>query len=670
MTIDRLTDRELRLGADTLRMLAVDAVEKARSGHPGLPMGAADYAFQLWHDSLCFNPADPGWPNRDRFVLSAGHGSMLLYGLLHLFGFDLPLAELRNFRQWGSRTPGHPEYGHTPGVEVTTGPLGQGFAVGVGMALAAKMAAARFNDAEFAVINHRIYGIVSDGDLMEGVSAEAASLAGHLRLGNLVYIYDDNGITIEGKTDLAFSESVGKRFAAYGWHVQRIDGHNPEQIREALQSARREEVRPSLILARTHIAHGSPGKHDSPDAHGAPLGAEEAAATRKNLGWPDEQFYVPAEVRAICEQRVAKLQEEHRGWQESFAAWRQRNPERSRQWDAMWGKELPAGLPAALLESVAGADGATRSLSGKVLQAAASLLPGLAGGSADLEPSTNTAIKGSASVTSADFSGRNLHFGVREHAMAAMLNGMALYGCFIPYGATFLVFSDYCRPAIRLSALMGLQVIYVFTHDSILLGEDGPTHQPVEQLSSLRLIPNLLVIRPADAVETALAWSAALARRDGPTVLVLTRQKLPAINRETVATPDIVQRGGYPVRHGGGQPDLVIFASGSELSLALAAADLLAAVGKAVRVLSVPCLEHFLGQPAEYRQGLMPPGVLRVAIEAGRGALWCPLLGEKGLFIGVESFGASAPERQMAEHSGLTPEQVAARILKFMAEYE
>jgi len=666
MSAPSLTNDDARLGADTLRMLAVDAVEAANSGHPGLPMGAADYAFLLWHSHLRFAPTDPEWPGRDRFVLSAGHGSMLLYGLLHLFGFDLPLDELKRFRQWGSRTPGHPEYGHTPGVEVTTGPLGQGFAMGVGMALAARMASARFADERFDPCGHLVYAIVSDGDLMEGISQEAASLAGHLKLGNIVYIYDDNRITIEGSTDLAFSDDTAGRFTALGWHVQKVDGHDTSQVGEALWRARIERDRPSLIIARTHIAQGSPGKHDTAGAHGAPLGAEEAAATRRNLGWPDELFHVPERVREICGRRQEELAAAHAAWQDEFRRWRRRCPDKARLWDSMWQKAVPKDLEARLLAAVAGADGATRALSGKVIQAAAATVPALAGGSADLEPSTNTRIVDSPSVLAGSYGGRNLHFGIREHAMGAVMNGMARYGCFIPYGATFLVFSDYCRPAIRLAALMKQQAVYVFTHDSLFLGEDGPTHQPVEQLSSLRLIPNLRVIRPADGPETALAWSAALRRTDGPTALVLTRQKVPAIPREEPLDAKTFAKGGYVVRQGGTTPDVVIMASGSEVGLALGAAEILAGEGVTARVVSVPCLETFLAQPEAYRRRLLPGRIPRVAVEAGHGGLWWRLLGTGGLFIGMENFGASAPEKVLAEEFGFTPAKVAGRVRELL----
>ncbi len=666
MSAPSLTNDDARLGADTLRMLAVDAVEAANSGHPGLPMGAADYAFLLWHSHLRFAPTDPEWPGRDRFVLSAGHGSMLLYGLLHLFGFDLPLEELKRFRQWGSRTPGHPEFGHTPGVEVTTGPLGQGFAMGVGMALAARMASARFADERFDPCGHLVYAIVSDGDLMEGISQEAASLAGHLKLGNLVYLYDDNRITIEGSTDLAFSEDTAGRFTALGWHVQKVDGHDVAQVGEALWRAKIERDRPSLIIARTHIAHGSPGKHDTAGAHGAPLGAEEAAATRRNLGWPDEQFHVPERVREICGLRRDELAAAHAAWQDEFRRWRRRCPDKARLWDSLWQKAVPKDLEARLLAAVAGADGATRALSGKVIQAAAATVPALAGGSADLEPSTNTRIVDSPSVLPGSYGGRNLHFGIREHAMGAVMNGMARYGCFIPYGATFLVFADYCRPAIRLAALMKQQAVYVFTHDSIFLGEDGPTHQPVEQLSSLRLIPNLRVMRPADGPETALAWSAALRRTDGPTALVLTRQKVPAILREEPLDAKVFAKGGYVVQQGGATPDVVIMASGSEVGLALGAAEILAGEGVTARVVSVPCLETFLAQPEAYRRRLLPGRVPRVAVEAGHGGLWWRLLGPGGLFIGMENFGASAPEKVLAEEFGFTPAKVAGRVRELL----
>ncbi len=657
---------QARLCADAIRFLAVDAVEKANSGHPGLPMGAADCAFALWGNFLSFNPADPRWPNRDRFVLSAGHGSMLLYSLLHLFGFDLPLEELKNFRQWGSKTPGHPEFGHTVGVEVTTGPLGQGFANGVGMAIASKMAAERFNTAEFSPINHTVYALVGDGDLQEGISYEATALAGHLGLGNLVYIYDDNGITIEGKTNLAWSEDVGGRFTACGWHVQRIDGHDYGQITAAIAAAKAEKDRPSLIMARTHIAFGSPKCQDSSGAHGSPLGKDEIAATRANLGWSYAPFEVPAEVVATCLTRVEELKVRYAAWQRGFEAWHAANPEKAKLWDAMWNKPLPANLTEELIATVAGKDGATRALSGAVLQKAAALVPGLAGGSADLAPSNNSAIKESSSVQPGAFGGRNLHFGIREHAMGAVMNGMALYGCFIPYGATFLVFSDYCRPAVRLSALMNQQAVYIFTHDSFFVGEDGPTHQPIEHVASLRMIPGLQVIRPADGLETAMAWQAALQRQDGPTALILTRQKLPVIARANGFSPADILKGGYVVSTPAGTPDVVVMASGSEVHVAVEASAILASRGITARIVSVPCLEQFMDQPDAYRNDVLLSGVPRVAFEAGRGESWGRLIGRDGLFIGIEHFGASAPDKVLAEKFGFTAPQVAARIAAFL----
>jgi transketolase len=657
---------QARLCADAIRFLSVDAVEQANSGHPGLPMGAADCAFALWGNFLNFNPADPCWPNRDRFVLSAGHGSMLLYSLLHLFGYDLPLEELKNFRQWGSKTPGHPEFGHTVGVEVTTGPLGQGFANGVGMAIAARMAAERFNTPDFKPVDHTIYALAGDGCLQEGISYEAAALAGHLKLGNLVYIYDDNGITIEGKTNLAWSEDVAGRFTACGWHVQKIDGHDYGQITAAIAAARGETERPSLIIATTHIAFGSPAKQDSSGAHGSPLGKEEIAATRANLGWPHAPFQIPQEVRDICNGRVEELKQRYDEWQRGFSLWRDANPEKALLWDRMWNKQLPANLADELVAAVADKKGATRSLSGAVLQKIASLLPAVAGGSADLAPSNNSDIKGDSSVQAGAFGGRNLHFGIREHAMGAIMNGMALYGCFIPYGATFLVFSDYCRAAVRLAALMNLRVVYLFTHDSFFVGEDGPTHQPIEHVASLRMIPGLQVIRPADGLETALAWDAALTYDNGPTALILSRQNLPVISRGSGFCTADVLKGGYPVASPAGEPDAVIMASGSELHVAQAAAELLAPQGITVRVVSVPCLERFMSQPQSYRDGLLPPGIPRIAVEAGRGEPWWRLLGTDGLFIGIEHFGASAPGDVLATQFGLTPPQVAEKIAAFL----
>jgi len=660
------TDKALRC-ADAIRIISAEAVDRANSGHPGLPMGAADCAVALWGNFLEFNPDDPRWPNRDRFILSAGHGSMLLYSLLHLFGYDLSMDEIKNFRQWGSKTPGHPEFGHTVGVEVTTGPLGQGFANGVGMGLAARMAAERFNTPDFKPINHYIYALCGDGCLQEGISYEAAALAGHLKLGNLIYIYDSNSITIEGKTDLAWSEDVEGRFTSCGWHVQKIDGHDNDQIVAAIAAAKGETGKPSIIIATTHIAYGSPAKQGSSGAHGSPLGIDEVIATRKNLGWDAPPFVVPEDVQATCQQRVDELKLRYASWQRGFDSWRTANPEKAKLWDEMWRKQLPENLTEELLAAVAGKDGATRSLSGTVLQRVAALVPSLVGGSADLAPSNNSDIKGSTSVQANNFGGRNLHFGIREHAMGAVINGMALYGCFIPYGATFLVFADYCRPAVRLSALMRLQAIYIFTHDSFFVGEDGPTHQPIEHIASLRLIPGLQVIRPADGVETALAWRAAL-QYAGPTALILTRQKLPMINRPASFAPDDVRKGGYVVSSPDAAPTVVIMASGSELHVALEAAVSLVSVEIYARVVSVPCLETFLAQSAEYRSLVLPAGIPRVAFEAGRGMPWGSLIGCDGLFIGIEHFGASAPDKVLAEQFGFTAPQVAEKIAAFLKQ--
>jgi transketolase len=651
--------------ADAIRLLAADAVDKANSGHPGLPMGAADCAFSLWGNYLSFNPEDPTWANRDRFILSAGHGSMLLYSLLHLFGYDLSLDELKNFRQWGSKTPGHPEFGHTVGVEVTTGPLGQGFANGVGMGIAARMAAERFNTEAFKPIDHTIYTLLGDGCLQEGISYEAAALAGHLKLGNLVYIYDSNSITIEGSTDLAWSEDVAGRFNACGWHVQSIDGHNYAQITAAIAAAKAETGKPSIIIATTKIAFGSPKCQGSSSAHGSPLGAEEIAATRKNLGWGYGPFEIPNEVLAVCRAQVAAKKVTHAVWQQGFAAWRVANPEKALLWDQMWSKQLPANLADELLAVVTGKDGATRALSGAVLQKVAALVPSLVGGSADLAPSNNSDIKGSPSIQAGAFGGRNLHYGVREHAMGAVVNGMALYGCFIPYGATFLVFSDYCRPTVRLSALMNLQSLYIFTHDSFFVGEDGPTHQPIEHVASLRLIPNVQVIRPADGLETAMMWVSALQHTSGPTAMILTRQKLPVIARAAGFSAADVLKGGYAVSTPA-TADVVIMASGSELHVAVEAAVTLASSGIQARIVSVPCLEQFMAQPQSYRNAVLPAGIPRVAFEAGRSESWGRLIGCDGLFIGIEHFGASAPDKVLAEQFGFTAPQVAETIKAFL----
>lgn len=666
--MDRLSLEQKAI--NTIRMLAVDAVEKANSGHPGMPMGMADCAFVLWTRFLRFNPKDPNWPNRDRFVLSAGHGSMLLYSMLYLSGYEVTLEDLKQFRQWESRTPGHPEYGCLPGVETTTGPLGQGFANGVGMALAAKMAEARLNREGFPIVNHRIFAIVSDGDLMEGISSEAASLAGHLKLGNLIYFYDDNHITIEGSTDLAFSEDVEKRFQSYGWHTVRADGHNLNSIESAIREGIEENERPTLILVRTHIGFGSPNKQDKESCHGAPLGKEEVVKTKQNLGWPLEPtFYVPEEVKAIFQERVKELEKEYEKWQALYQTWRKQFPELADLWDQMYRKKVKPSLEEKLVQAVPpGKPTATRIHGWKVLQLAAEEMPGLVGGSADLAPSTKTIIEKASSIRAGDFSGRNLHFGIREHAMAGILNGMALYGGFIPYGSTFLVFSDYMRPSIRLAALMGLQVIYVFTHDSIFVGEDGPTHQPIEHLAVLRAIPGLTVIRPADGIETAYAWAYALRKQDGPTAICLTRQNVPDLPRPEHFDASLIHKGGYVIspEENGRKLSLILVATGSEVAVAMEAKKILQEKGHNIRVVSMPSTSIFAKQPVSYQKEVIPLEIPVVVIEAGIAQGWRDLIPNPMLFIGMHRFGASAPAEVLAEKFGFTGQAVAEKITAWL----
>ncbi len=648
---------------NTIKFLAVDAVEQANSGHPGMPMGMADAAFVLWSRFLRYDPSSPHWPDRDRFVLSAGHGCMLLYALLHLSGYELPMSELQAFRQWGSKTPGHPEFGHTVGVEATTGPLGQGISNAVGMALAAKMLAARLNGSgDFDPVSHRVFVLVSDGDLMEGISGEASSLAGHLRLDNLIVLYDDNRITIEGDTALAFSEDVGRRYEGFGWHVQWVDGHNRDEVDRAIENAIGITDKPSIIGCRTNIANGAPTKQGTADSHGAPLGADEVRATKERLDWPLEPtFHVPGEVRSFFKARAEEGAALRTAWEQRFEAWRRQNPDRAEQWDALSDRSVPPDLTAKLLASAPSDVGATRGHGAAVLQQAAELVPALVGGSADLAPSTKTIIKGSPSVSAGDYTGRNFHFGVREHGMGAIVNGMLYHGTFRPYGATFLVFSDYMRPSIRLAALSGLPAIYVFTHDSVFLGEDGPTHEPIEHAFALRAIPRLNVFRPADGYETALAWGMALERTDGPTAFLLTRQKVPPIQREIDGELGNARRGAYLVA-GSERPDAVVVATGSEVHLAVAAREALAAEGKKINVVSVPCLDIFLGQDPEYRGRLLPRGVPLATIEAGITGPWKSISGLDGLNIGIDRFGASAPASVIAEKLGLTPAAVTDRI--------
>ncbi|MBN1680811.1 MAG: transketolase [Anaerolineae bacterium] len=654
---------------NTIRMLSVDGVQKAKSGHPGLPMGAAPMAYVLWTRFLKHNPADPTWANRDRFVLSAGHGSMLLYSLLYLTGYDLPLEQLQQFRQWGSLTPGHPEYGLTAGVETTTGPLGQGFANGVGMAIAEQILGATFNTAEQPVMDHYTYAIVSDGDLMEGVASEAASMAGHLKLGKLIYLYDDNAISIEGSTSIAFTEDVGKRFEAYGWHVLRVsDGTDLDAIEQAIQAARDETERPSLVIVKTIIGYGSPNKAGTAGVHGAPLGEDEVRLTKENLGWPLEPaFYVPDDALAHFRQAGEKGQAWQSEWQAVYDRWAAADPGRAAQWQSMMSGDLPDGWDADL--PVFTDPVATRNASNTILNALAPHLPELIGGSADLEPSNKTYLKGYDYFQADARAGRNFHFGVREHAMGAVANGMAVHGGLLPYCATFLVFSDYMRGSIRLAAMSKIPTVFVFSHDSIGLGEDGPTHQPIEQIMSLRLIPNLDVFRPADANETAAAWRCAVSDRERPCVILLTRQKVPSLNASPALTEG-VERGAYVLSEaavGGaasGKPDVLLIATGSEVELALKAQVMLAEKGAAARVVSMPCWERFARQPQAYRDSVLPPDVsARVAVEAGIGIGWEKWTGSEGAIIAINRFGASAPYQELYKQFGLTPERITETAL-------
>lgn len=661
-----------RLAVTTLRLLAADAVQEARSGHPGLPMGAADMAYVLWTRFLKHNPADPGWPDRDRFVLSAGHGSMLLYALLHLTGYDLPLDEIRRFRQWGSKTPGHPEFGLTPGVETTTGPLGQGFANAVGMAIAEAHLAARINRPGFPIVDHHTYVLASDGDLMEGISHEAASLAGHLGLGRLICLYDSNGVSIDGPTTLTFTEDVAGRFIAYGWHVQLVDGHDLTAVQAALASAHRASSQPSLIVARTHIGYGSPNRQDTAKAHGEPLGEEEVRLTKERLGWPpDLRFHVPEQVLAHFRQALGCGQAWEADWNERLAAYERTYPELVTEFRQALSGRLPEGWDRGLPTFPPGHPLATRAASGKVLDALSPRLPALMGGSADLTGSNNTLARDHEPMGRGRFGGRYLHYGVREHAMGGILNGLSLHGGVRPYGGTFLVFSDYMRPAIRLAALMHQPVIFIFTHDSIGLGEDGPTHQPVEHLASLRAVPNLVVIRPADATETVEAWRVALARCDGPTALVLTRQAVPVLDRTVLAPAEGVARGGYVLSEASAptpEPDVVLIGTGSEVRLALEAQPLLADRGVAARVVSLPSTDLFDRQPPEYRETVLPSGITaRVAVEAAATFGWDRYVGPLGEVVGVDRFGASAPYQVLYEQVGLTADAVAAAALRATA---
>ena len=654
---------------NTIRMLAVDAVQKANSGHPGLPMGGAPMAYVLWTRFLKHNPTDPKWTNRDRFVLSAGHGSMLLYALLYLTGYDLSLDELKRFRQWESLTPGHPEHGPTPGVETTTGPLGQGFANGVGMAIAERYLAATFNTASGAVMDHYTYAIVSDGDLMEGIAAEAASLAGHLKLGKLIYLYDDNKISLDGSTEMAYTEDVAGRFAAYGWQVLRVaDGNDLDAIEAAIKEAQADAGRPSLIMVRTVIGYGSPNKAGTAAAHGAALGADEVKATKDNLGWPQEpDFLAPDDVLAHFRGAVERGKAAQASWQATWDAWAAAEPEKAATWKQMMSGELPAGWDADVPVFPTDKPVATRIASSKVINALASRLPGLIGGAADLDSSTKTYINSDGDFQAGQYHNRNMRFGVREHAMGGIANGMAAHGGLIPYTATFAVFSDYMRPSMRLAALSKFRPIFVFTHDSIGLGEDGPTHQPIEQIMSLRLIPNLELIRPADANETAAAWRCAIQNTDHPTVLMFTRQNIPVLD-PALGVAEGVERGAYVLADGpGGKVDVIVIGTGSEVHIALEAQKLLAEKGVAARVVSMPSWERFERQPQTYRDSVLPPAVTaRVAVEAGVTTGWQKWVGDRGAVVGVDRFGASAPYKEIYQHFGLTPERVAQEALALL----
>ena len=651
------------LCVNTIRMLAVDMVEAANSGHPGLPLGAAPMAYVVWDRFLRHNPANPAWPGRDRFILSAGHGSALLYALLHLTGYQLSLDDLKNFRQWGSLTPGHPEYGVTPGVECTTGPLGQGFAMGVGMALAQRHLAATYNQPDFPLFDHYIYALVSDGDLMEGVAAEAASLAGTLGLDRLIYLYDDNHISIEGDTEITFTEDVAARFIAYGWQVLEVgQGEDLETLTAAIQEARAEDQRPSLIKVRSHLGYGSP-KQDQPSAHGEPLGPEARAATRRRFNWPDQDFHVPPQVREYMGRARERGAQAEAAWQKLWEGYTQAHPRKAAELKARLAGELPADWRQALPGFTPDQGPlATRAASGKVLNALAPVVPALVGGSADLAPSNKTMISGSGDMRGRGAEcGRNIHFGVREHAMAAMVNGMALHGGVIPYAGTFFVFSDYMRPALRLAALMKTHGIFIFTHDSVGVGEDGPTHQPVEHLAALRVMPGITVIRPADAVETAAAWALAL-EADHPVALVLSRQKLPILDDPQGVVAAGVARGAYVLAESQGELELIIMATGAEVHLALEARRKLQEQGVGCRVVSMPSWELFSSQDQAYQDQVLPPAVsARLSIEAGATMGWERWLGNQGLALGLDRFGASAPGPEALARLGFNLDNVLAR---------
>lgn len=668
-----MTDQERleQLAVNTIRTLAMDGVQKANSGHPGMPMGMAAAAYVLWTRCMKYSPTQPRWPNRDRFILSAGHGSMLLYSMLHLTGYeDYTLDQLKQFRQWGSLTPGHPEVELSPAIETTTGPLGQGFANGVGMAIGAEALSAHFDRPGHELFDYHIYAIVSDGDLMEGVAAEAASMAGHLKLGRLIYIYDDNEISIDGKTSIAFTEDRAKRFESYGWHVQTVtDGNDLDGIEAAIRAAQA-DPRPSIICVRAVIGYGSPNRAGTSKAHGEPLGVEEVRLTKQNLGWSyEEPFTVPGEVLTHFRQAVDRGVKLEAEWREKLAGYASAHPELAAEWQQWEAGRLPENWQAAMPVFSPDKQMATREASGKVLNAFAGVLPMLLGGSADLRPSNNTFLEGLGEFQPESYGGRNFHFGVREHAMGSVMNGMALTRPLIPYGGTFMVFYDYMRSAVRMAAIMGLRTIYVYTHDSIGLGEDGPTHQPIEQLMGLRTVPNLTTLRPADANETAVAWRVAIENEHGPTALALTRQKLPVFDRTKFASAEGVARGAYVLSPSPtGKLDGILIASGSEVSLAVEAQDRLAADGVGVSVVSMPSWELFEKQSREYRDEVLPPAVTaRLAIEAGVTLGWSKYVGESGAVIGLDRFGASAPYQILMEKFGFTTANVCEKLKGLIA---
>lgn len=655
-----MDNENLKLLANNVRVLSAEMIQKAKSGHPGMPLGSADFATLLWGYYLKFNPKDPVWEGRDRFVLSAGHGSALLYSLLHLFSYDLSIADLKNFRQLNSKTPGHPEFGETVGVEVSTGPLGMGFANGVGLAISSKIKQARFDKRLF---NYKVFGIVGDGDLMEGISSEAASLAGHLKLGNLIYIYDDNNITIEGNTSLSFSEDRKKRFESYHWQVLECDGHDVTQIDKCLQEAKKDEAHPSIIFAKTIIGFGSPNKANSCKVHGAPLGDDEIELMKKNFGFGEEKFFVEPKVKLFCKNLLDEKQKDYEKWQKDFDEFK-----KSEKYQEFLDQKNECGvdninkIKSDLLANIGTLDNvATRELSGQALQILSKHLSGLVGGSADLASSNNTYLKDSKDVIFNDFEGKNIRFGVRENAMGAIMNAFSYEKMWVPFCATFLVFSDYLRPSIRMAALVRLQALFIFTHDSIAVGEDGPTHQPIEQISSLRLIPNLYVFRPADGVEVSMSYVSALHKKESPSVLLFTRQKLPLLRREESFDPEDILKGAYVVKNSN-VTDKVIIATGSEVSLAIDVANKLESEGIFYRVVSMPCIELFLEEDEAYQNNIIPNGAKVITLEMGATGIWNKFIKNGGITIGIDEFGASAPMSDLLEKYGFTVEKVIEKI--------